>query len=884
MPLIAGSRLGPYEILSPLGSGGMGEVYRAVDTKLRRQVAVKVLPATLLSDRERIGRFEREAHFLAALNHPNIAAVYGFDDSGGAPALVMELVEGETLADRIARAPIEVEEALELAKQLAEALEYAHDRGIVHRDLKPANVRIREDGVLKVLDFGIAKVLADTSAPQDIHNSPTYSSETTQAGVILGTPAYMSPEQARGKPADRRTDIWAFGCVLFQMFARRPAFQGETVTDTLSAVLTREPDWSYLPPVTPPALRNVLRRCLQKDIKKRFQSIGDARIEIEETLAGQGNIPAGPATDGMQAPALPERKVRPRRTAGFAAVAALLAVAGLAAWWLSGRLAKPTIWSGTIVAGSNVAFGPRISPDGHTLAFQAMMGNLTQVAVANADSGTWTLLTHDLNRGFVNEIAWAPDGSKLYFDRIVGTPKAIYSVPALGGAERLILEDAGTPEVLPDGSLIVAKNDVGARLRISHYWPESQRLQPLPGWVTLDTTIPLRTFSDGRELVFFGGANSPNAADYLYAMDVSTGKTRRLAPELNIQRRGESLPLATTADGKQVIVDIPSGDLHMLVAIPRDGGRSVTNIVALTRAPWYLDAARDGSLYADLIDRPHEDLRWAPTGGSPEILAHSDTLRLEQSPYNDPILLTDGEILIDTRSSGRGQLLVGKPGGDFVLLLETNEEIYSLAAALPRENVAIVLGSGDSRTIAIASVGDGRLIRRLQGTRGKQIDALAASPDGATLYYSSGGAIWAIPATDGTPRELAQGNSIAVDPNGRDLVIKREGPSGGLFRVSVTGGPVQEIPVPSQWSLAPVSIGQAAIAKNGRILIPVSPADSWFFRLVELDPSRGQASAIPVTYSGDTIAGDWTSDGRILAAGLPLKAQIWHFTRTAQTR
>ena len=877
MPLITGARVGCYEVLSPLGSGGMGEVYRAFDTKLRRQVAVKVLPGTLLPDRERMGRFEREAHLLAALNHPNIAAVYGFEDSGGAPALVMELVEGETLAERIARGRMEIEETVGLARQLAEALEYAHDRGIVHRDLKPANVRIREDGVLKVLDFGIAKALAETSAAQDIHTSPTFSSETTQAGVILGTPAYMSPEQARGKPVDRRTDIWAFGCVVFEMLAGKPAFQGETVTDTLSCILTQEPEWSGLPAATPAGLRNVLRRCLQKDSKKRFQAIGDARIEIEESLAAPGSVAAGSATGKVEASARGE--VRVARVALYAAVAALVALAAFAGWWLHERLNPLAVWTGTVVAGSNVAFGPRISPDGHTLAFQAMMGNLTQVAVANIDSGTWTLLTHDVNRGFVNEIAWAPNGSAVYFDRVVGTPKGIYSVPAIGGGERLILEDAGTPESLPDGSLIVAKNDVGARLRICHYWPDSQRLEPLPGWMTLDTTIPLRTFPDGKELVFFGAANSPDAADSLYAMDVATGKTRRLAPELNIQRRGESLPLAPTADGQQVIVDIPSGDLHRLVAIPRDGGRAVTDVVTLTKAPWYLDAARDGTLYADLIDRPHEYLRWAPSGGSPEVLAHSETLRLEQSPYMDPVLLTDGNILIDNRSFGRGQLLVGKPGGDFFPLLETREEIHSLAAALPDDEVAIVLGSGDERMIAIASANEGRLVRRLQGTRGKEINALAASPDGATIYYSSGGVIWAIPASDGSPREIAKGNSMAVDPNGRTLVIKADGASGGrLFRVSTAGGAVEEIPVPREWSLAPVSIGQSAVAKDGKILIPVSPPDSWFYRLAQLDAHGGQGSVVPVSYSGDTIAGGWTSDGRIVAAGLPLKGQIWHFS------
>jgi serine/threonine protein kinase len=284
MPLTAGTKLGPYLILSLLGRGGMGEVYLGSDTKLRRQVAIKMLPKTLLSDRELLGRFEREAHLLAALNHPNIAAIYGFDDSAGVPALIMELVEGENLADRIVRAPIDVEEALQLAKQLAEALEYAHDRGVVHRDLKPANVRIRKDSALKVLDFGLAKALSDIRV-SDIDNSPTAGAEATRAGVILGTPAYMSPEQARGKPVDRRTDIWSFGCVLFEMLTRKVAFKGATVTDTLSLVLTQDPGWSQLPTTTPPNIRQLLRRCLQKDVKRRLQAIGDARIEIEEYLA-----------------------------------------------------------------------------------------------------------------------------------------------------------------------------------------------------------------------------------------------------------------------------------------------------------------------------------------------------------------------------------------------------------------------------------------------------------------------------------------------------------------------------------------------------------------------------------------------------------------------
>src|SRR5260370_4155877 len=241
MTLTPGTRLGPFEIVAPVGSGGMGEVYRAVDTKLRRHVALKVLPTLLSSDPARLARFEREAQFLAALNHPNIAGIYGLEETAGISALIMELVEGLTLSERIVLSPIQIDEVLVFARQLADALEYAHERSIIHRDLKPANLKVRPNGTLKVLDFGLAKALADDAATANIHDSPTLTAEATAAGVVLGTAAYMASEQARGKPVDRRADIWSFGCVLFEMLSGRLAFEGETVTDTLSAILTKDP-------------------------------------------------------------------------------------------------------------------------------------------------------------------------------------------------------------------------------------------------------------------------------------------------------------------------------------------------------------------------------------------------------------------------------------------------------------------------------------------------------------------------------------------------------------------------------------------------------------------------------------------------------------------
>src|SRR5499426_1487081 len=273
MSLAPGARLGSYEVVDPLGVGGMGEVYRARDTKLNRDVALKVLPDSFATDVERLARFKREAQLLASLNHPNIGAIYGFEDSDGVQALVLELVEGPTLADRIAEGPLPLDEAVPIAKQIAEALEAAHEQGIVHRDLKPANIKLRPDGSVKVLDFGLAKALAPNAGAASgggLTVSPTITSPAmTQVGVILGTAAYMAPEQAKGREADKRSDVWAFGAVLYEMLTGRRAFDGEDMTDVLGAVVRLEPNWACLPADLPPAIRALIQRCLVKDRRQR---------------------------------------------------------------------------------------------------------------------------------------------------------------------------------------------------------------------------------------------------------------------------------------------------------------------------------------------------------------------------------------------------------------------------------------------------------------------------------------------------------------------------------------------------------------------------------------------------------------------------------------
>ena len=372
--------------------GGMGEVYRATDTNLKRQVAIKVLPSAVATDSERLARFQREAEVLASLNHPNIAGIHGLERADGQTALVMELVEGPTLADRIAHGPIPLDEALPIAKQIAEALEAAHDRGIIHRDLKPANIKVRPDGTVKVLDFGLAKALepgGTHGGAVGLTNSPTMTSPAmmTGVGVLLGTAAYMSPEQAKGRVVDKRSDVWAFGAVLYEMLTARRAFEGDDVSDTLARILMKEPDWTTLPAGTPAPLRRLLRRCLEKDRKRRLDSAADARLEIEEALTSPAAIdgPGGPTTDSR---VLSRRRALPWTVAAIFG-AALVSVLVLWAPWRAATVSAPRRLQASIGAAAALQPGPgaavSLSPDGTTLAFVGQQANLSRLFVRPLD-------------------------------------------------------------------------------------------------------------------------------------------------------------------------------------------------------------------------------------------------------------------------------------------------------------------------------------------------------------------------------------------------------------------------------------------------------------------------------------------------------------------
>ncbi len=373
MTINSGARLSHYEILSPIGAGGMGEVYRARDSKLNRDVAIKVLPEVFARDSDRLARFQREARVLASLNHPNIAAIYGLEESDGIRALVMELVEGPTLDDRLAAGPIPVDEALAIARQIAEAFEVAHERGIIHRDLKPANVKVTPDDKVKVLDFGLAKVLAEDSDPGDPSHSPTLI-KGTAAGMILGTAAYMSPEQARGRTVDKRTDLWAFGVVLMEMLTGKRLFKGETVSDVIAAVLTQEVDWTALPDATPPSIRRLLRRCLEKDRRNRLSDAASVKLEIDDALSGASD---DRTTGNIAPPAHSWRRTLVRAVLPAVLVTGL--VVGLLLWAI--QRATPTSsrqLTLTIVPPAGIRMlpvgtmgsTPHLSPDGSAVMFQ----------------------------------------------------------------------------------------------------------------------------------------------------------------------------------------------------------------------------------------------------------------------------------------------------------------------------------------------------------------------------------------------------------------------------------------------------------------------------------------------------------------------------------
>ena len=863
-PVPAGPQVGQvishYKVIEKLGSGGMGVVYKAEDLHLERTVALKFLAPHTIEDPAGKQRLIREAKAAAALDHPNVCTVHEIGETDEGVFLAMALVDGESLSERIARRPLKLSEALDIASQTAQGLQSAHEKGIVHRDIKSSNLMINRQGQVKIMDFGIAQ-LANQA-------------RLTQSMAVLGTPSYLSPEQALGEKADSRSDIWSLGLVLYEMVTGRLPFQGDQRDALLHSIIHKEHE-----PVTaqrvglPVELDRILDKALAKDPAERYQHVDDLIVDLRR-LAKQpasGRVTASGNTGSRAAPA--------RRLALWVGGFGVLSLIAFAfAFWGRPQPAVP-MWTGTRLGGPRFALAPRISPDGKTLAFAALVEGMGQVAVMTPDSGSWVVLTKDRTHGYVNNLDWSEDGTHIYYTRFDNRLRGIYSVPAIGGEERLVLEDAGAAQPLPDGSLLVARNgDSGAQ--VHRYWPLDGRLQAFPVFLAFGDQLPLRVVPGGTHAVFFGFPASQPPADtasryHLYILEISTGQITRIP--WNVEFESDNYwPLAVTPDGESVLVSAPNGDLRRIVAISLTPPFQARPLLELQQQVQGMDVGPDGSIYLDQMILPVEVLRFSDLGTNVEQIGGFGNITI-------PILvaavhLPDGRTLSTGVISGRRRLLVTAPGKDAVPFIQTDEETGWPTVLLGNDRLAFVIGSGAERRFAIASVESGRILGNIPGINASTVYSVA-SPDGETLYFGDGSKIWSVPVAGGTPRAISEGMGLAAFPDGKHLVVTTLAPDAVAFKkVSVENGDEQPLVPRDPVRFSPVPfLGARAISRDGRLLVLLVDSDSWFWRPGIFDTRNGTVREIPVPYSGDLFLPSWTDDGRIVVAVYGSQSSLWRY-------
>ena len=803
MTIAAGTKLGSYEITGAIGAGGMGEVYQAQDTKLGRDVAIKVLPEAFAHDAERLSRFQREAKMLASLNHPNIATIHGLEQSNGTQYLVMELVAGETLAERVKReGAVPIEESLAICKQISEALEAAHEKGIIHRDLKPANVKVTPEGKVKVLDFGLAKALAGEVADSNPSQSPTLSAVATMQGVLLGTAAYMSPEQARGKAVDKRTDIWAFGCVLYELLTGKQTFQGDTVTEILASVLKGEPDWQALPDTIPETIRVLLRRCLQKDVNKRCRDAGDVRIEIEEDLAA-------PAT--AAAPTKGIRALGPR--ALILSVGALLLVAvvtGLTVWNLKPAPAPP---AGQVVARFTVALQPgeQLAPGGGGLAISQDGTYLAYTSTPSA-SGTRQILLRPMNRSEAVPIPgtenatgpfFSPDGQWIAFtadgklkkvplgggtpivlcerlDLYVGSwgPDGTIFFPEPDGKLMRVAAAGGTPQVVPTTEVKPGEN--GPR------WPEvlpggQAILYAIGGGVYYDdATIVAQSLRTGERKALIQGGTSPHYLSTGHIVYAQGG--RLLVVPFDLRR------LEVTGAAAPILEDVWQGG----------GGYAAYSV------------ARDGSLAyingGEASGATRSTLNWVDrTGAARRLTENHLFFSPSLSPDGQRVAITNGDLaplfdvwISDLNRGTLARLTFGKPGelaAPAVWTPDGKRVIYSVQGRpgyklmwRPADGSGTEeqLFSSSDAILALSCSADGQLLvfyRIHGGHRDLWVLTLAGNHEARPLIESPFDKVEAQISPDG--RWLA----YASNESGHQEVYAQPFPGlGGKWQISTAGG------------------------------------------------------------------------------------------------
>ncbi len=798
---VIGQTLGSYEILSPLGKGGMGEVWRARDQKLGREIAIKTLPEEFAKDEERLARFEREAKLLASLNHPNIAAIYGLEEHEGTRFLVLELVEGDTLADQLKRGAIPVEESLQLALQIAEALEAAHEKGVIHRDLKPANIKVTPDDKIKVLDFGLAKALMGDGADVSLSHSPTLSIQATAQGVILGTAAYMSPEQARGQEVDKRADVWAFGVVLFEMLTGRGTFDGGTVSDVLAGVLAKEPHWNTLPSNLHPRIRLLLERCLEKEARDRYHDIADVRVDIQTVLADPSGVLVQPVDEGVQA--------APQSKLPWVAAIIFGIVAGVAGWSLKPNLPGPVSrFSHVLPEGQQFTNTNRtvvaLSPDGSRMVYVANQ-QLYVRAMDTLDSSPIPGTDENPTAPF-----FSPDGQWIgYWSQVDRQLKKI----ALGGGAPVVLTDIGNPYGAPQWSAddtIVWSQATGV-MRASVNGGTPELLIAASGEIIILPQI----LRDGDSVLFHVGTST---AGEIAVQSLESGDRKVLFPGTH-PRYVPTGHLVYNVDG--VLFAVPF-DIDSLEAT----GGPVSLVEGIQTVPTQYAVSDSGSL------------AYVPAGSAVNdwILALVDLsglvepLNVPPNQYRSPSLSPDGrQLAVETTGelgsniwvydlsetaairqltqSGDNTRPIWTPDGERVTFTSDREgtsSIYwqradgsSIAERLTTAEEGTEHSpeswSPDGRTLSVArATGDNRGIWTLSLDAGAQLEQFhdlpeslesgsRFSPDGRWLAYHSGESFIELelyaqpfPATGVIHRITQEGGARPVwSPDGRQLFYRR---------------------------------------------------------------------------------------------------------------
>jgi Tol biopolymer transport system component len=741
MGIAPGAQLGTYEIVAAIGEGGMGEVYRARDSKLGRDVAVKTLPDIFALDPERLARFDREAQVLAALNHPNLGIIHELKEINGAKYLILELVEGETVADRIGRGPIPIDQSIDIALQIARGVQAAHDKGIVHRDLKPANVKITPEGLVKVLDFGLAKIQESAATDQNISYSPTLSGGAQGTGAVLGTAAYMSPEQARGKELDRRADVWAFGCILFEMLSGRQLFPtGETVSDTLAGILVREPDLKALPAATPPKVRALVERCLRKDERRRLRDIGDARVALEEA---RSESEASAAAAGV-----PVESRRRELAFGILATFFLLAGIGLAArlFFMPGPVIHPVRMDLGVPVG--VPNGFYLSPDGRKVAFVSVPQAGARIWVRSLDSAAaepipstegiapTTQFGPNNNAGQNNNLFWSADSRNIAF---VAEGK-LKKVAATGGPAQELA-------TLPGGNyfgtwnddnviLVAADGPAGPLLRVP-----AGGGQPTPE-TELDKTRKEQShryphfLPDGRHYLYL--STGADARDRVVYVGTLGSKDRHPLPGIAAEVKYSSGHLVFVRDGSLMAQKF---DLERLETVG-DAFTIADRFAPPGALTWTFSASVNGLLaYRSSLTAqaaPNAELVWYDRKGA------RLTVAAPEGEYQGPELSRDGKFVAFTRGSDIWWLDIEK-NRQTALTTEAGDDLnprWSPDGAIIAFDSTRDSGSGIYQR-AVGVVGADKLVYKPEGAKSLRLSDW--SRDGKYLAYVQDGDVWVLP-------------------------------------------------------------------------------------------------------------------------------------------